>query len=378
MGPCVTLPLYPPHMSSVHGLPGIGRIGLVLPTGTRTSSTTEGALGVGREAGGRRGRPATRGANHEGAGDHLGTFDMIAELARHAERTGFDALWVEDGAHQELEACSVLGALAMVVVRPSLGVLVADPFRRHPSMLAKQVTTVDVLAGGRAVLGIAPPTGPARQFAEVLQVVRALFTVDAPTWTGQWYRLAGAANRPPPTRPGGCPVLVGPVHNDPDATGVGSEGRPGDGADGGSPSDDVGLELAARYADGVIFAGGADGVARAADRLSRWCQEVGRNLSGLTLLWAGDVEAGPSLGGELRSLVDAGIQGFAVRITPRRAAGPGSSSPAVVLPDPDDMTVVAGALRGVVGCGERPAGATGRSATDRSTASPPGPCGPGT
>jgi len=347
-------------MASDHGVPDIGRIGLVLPTGIGLVSPT-----------------GTTAANRVGGGAAPGTFPMLAELARHAERSGFDALWVEDGTHHVLEACSVLGALAMVVDRSSLGVLVADPFRRHPSILAKQVTTVDVLAGGRAVLGIAPPAGPIGRFAEVLQVVRAVFTVDAPTWTGRWYRLAGAANRPPPARPGGCPVLAGPVHVAPDPIGVGPAGRPGDGGDGGSPSGDVGLEQAARYADGVIFAGGVHAVARAVDRLSRWCRQVGRDASELTLLWVGEVDVAPSLGTKLRSLIDVGIQGLAVRIGPRHASGPGGSSPAVLFPHPDDVTAVADVLRGIVGSGAWPDGGQAR-ATDRPTASPPGLPGHGT
>lgn len=369
-------------MSSDHGAPGIGRIGLVLPTGSWTPSTTGVAPGADGEARGRPGTPATGDASRVGVGDRPGTFEIVAELARHAERTGFDALWVEDRADHELEACSVLGGLAMVVDRPSLGVLVADPYRRYPSTFAKQVTTVDVLAEGRVVVATAPPLGPTPRFAEVLQVVKALFTADAPTLSGQWYRLAGAANRPPPTRPGGCPVLVGPVQveavrGEPDPTGPSSGQRVGDGA-GGSPSVDTWLELAARHADGLIFAGGPDAVAGAVDRLSRRCQAVGRDPSGLALLWAGDVEAAPSLGEHVRGLVNAGIQGFAVRIAPRQTTGSGRSSPVVAFPDPEDMTTVAAALRDVAGSAGQRGSATGRSATGRWAASRPGQRGPGT
>jgi len=320
----------PDHGLPDHGLPDIGRIGLVLPTGIGLVLPT-----------------GTAAANREGGGDDPGTFQMLVELARHAERTGFDALWVEDGTHHALEACSALGALAMITDRPSLGALVADPFRRHPSTFAKQMTTVDVLTGGRAALGIAPPAGPVRQFAEVLQVVRALFTVDAPTWGGRWYRLDGAANRPPPVRAGGCPILVGPVDTAPDPAGSYSGRRAGDVDGSGSPAD--GLGPAARWADGVIFGGSADAVAPVVDRLFRYCRQVGRDASELTLLWTGEVAVGSTLEAQLHRMVDAGIQGFAARIAPRpaRSGADGSGRPAV-FPDPDDVTAVAGVLRAVV------------------------------
>lgn len=377
-------------MSSDDGPRGIGRIGLVLPTGAWDRP------GDGEAAADR--------VDRSDRADRSHGFDVLAGLARHAERAGFDGLWVDDRAggrpsdarglprepqhphggeldrvNAGPEACSVLGALAMITDRPSLGALVADPFRRHPSTLAKQMTTVDVVAHGRALLGIAPPAPPGRpgrpassagptpvrgeeeeaqaRFAEVLRVARSLFTDDAPTWSGRWYRLAGAANRPRPVRAGGCPILVGPVATAADPSGSFPGRRTGDGDRGGSQAD--GLEPAARWADGVIFAGGADAVAPAVDRLARHCRRVGRDVSELTLLWTGEVEVASSLDVELRRMVDAGIQAFAVRITARtaRSAATGSAR-AAACPDLGDVTAVAGVLRAVVGG----LGATGRPA----------------
>ncbi|MHB1548410.1 MAG: hypothetical protein ACYCX8_06700, partial [Acidimicrobiales bacterium] len=86
---------------------------------------------------------------------------------------------------------------------------------------------------------------------------------------------------------------------------------------------------------------------------------VGRDVSELTLLWTGEVEVASSLDVELRRMVDAGIQAFAVRITARtaRSAATGSAR-AAACPDLGDVTAVAGVLRAVVGG----LGATGRPA----------------
>ncbi len=91
-------------------------------------------------------------------------FDRLATLALAAEANGFDSLWVPDHFTQmtresevgetSLEAYTTLAALAVVTSTLRLGTSVTSVTHRHPPILAKQIVTIDVISGGRAVLGI--------------------------------------------------------------------------------------------------------------------------------------------------------------------------------------------------------------------------------
>lgn len=97
-----------------------------------------------------------------GAGSRL--FDDTAQLALRAEAAGFDAVFVPDHLMQNsvgggpdapmFEAYTLLGALAAVTSTVQLGALVTPVTFRHPVLLAKAVTTLDVISEGRAILGI--------------------------------------------------------------------------------------------------------------------------------------------------------------------------------------------------------------------------------
>src|SRR4029077_15052797 len=97
------------------------------------------------------------------AGD-AGLFDEMEDLAQAAERAGFDSLWVADhlmqtpvvGARDQpmLECYTTLGALAAVTSRVHLGAFVGGAAYRNPGLLAKAVTTLDVISHGRAVFGM--------------------------------------------------------------------------------------------------------------------------------------------------------------------------------------------------------------------------------
>ena len=94
---------------------------------------------------------------------------------------------------------------------------------RNPAHLAKIVTTLDIISAGRAILGIGaawydveheglgfdfPPAGERLdRLEEALQICRAMFTEEAPTFDGRYYRIHEARNVPPPVQPGGPPIL---------------------------------------------------------------------------------------------------------------------------------------------------------------------------
>jgi F420-dependent oxidoreductase-like protein len=219
-----------------------------------------------------------------GHADAAGLFERVASIATTAEDAGFDSLWVMDhffqipmvGALDEpmFEAYTLLGALAARTHTARLGALVTGVTYRNPALLAKQVTAIDVISGGRAVLGIgaawfdteheslgfAFPTLSERfeRLEDALQICRAMFTEDAPSFEGRHYRIEKAANRPRPIQPGGPPILVG-----------GSGERKT-------------LRLVAQYADACNLFGNVDVIRHKLDVLKGHCETVGRDYGEIT------------------------------------------------------------------------------------------------
>jgi alkanesulfonate monooxygenase SsuD/methylene tetrahydromethanopterin reductase-like flavin-dependent oxidoreductase (luciferase family) len=240
----------------------------------------------------------------------------LADIATTAERSGFDSVWVTDSAGEGLgrtgapgfEPYTVLGALATRTLTATLGAMVSPISARNPAVLAKIVTGLDVLSAGRAVLGVGmgalgaaisgkdsatgqklPPLSRPRppsddpggtrrvdrtsqldSLAEGLRICRAMFTEEAPTFEGDYYRIEAAHNRPRPVRAGGIPILVS----------GGDDGRHDRGEDEGV------LELVARYADAVTLVGGFDTVRDRLGTLDRLCVEVGRDPAAISRISA--------------------------------------------------------------------------------------------
>lgn len=206
-------------------------------------------------------------------------FDHVAELARAADESGFSSLWVMDHLNQldplggpdepMLEAYTLLGALAAVTSRVTLGTLVTGVTYRNPGLLAKMVITLDVISGGRAVLGIGaawhepehrafafdyPPIGERLDMLEeALQICRAMFREDGVSLEGAYFAVRDVRVVPRPVRPGGPPILVG----------GGGERRT--------------LKLVARYADACNIFGDAATVRHKVEVLHRHCADAGRD-----------------------------------------------------------------------------------------------------
>jgi F420-dependent oxidoreductase-like protein len=208
-------------------------------------------------------------------------FETVAGMAVAAEATGFESIWVMDHFYQlpmlggesqpMFEAYTLLGALAARTSAVGLGTLVTGVTYRNPAMLAKIVTTLDVISGGRAWLGIGaawhdlehealgfefPPVAERMdRLEEALQICRAMFRSEKPTFEGAHYRSKEALNLPPPIRPGGPRILIG----------GGGERRT--------------LRLVARYGDACNVFGDAATVRHKIEVLHRHCDEVGRDPS---------------------------------------------------------------------------------------------------
>ncbi len=211
-------------------------------------------------------------------------FERVAGVAVTAEEAGFDSVWVMDHFYQienvgprtdpMLEAYTLLGALAARTRRASLGTMVTGVTYRNPALLAKTVTTLDVVSSGRAILGIGaawnddehqglgfqfPPVGERMERLEdALRICRAMFTETAPTVTGTHHSIDAALNEPRPVRPGGIPILVG---------GTGERRT---------------LRLVAQYADACNLFGDVETIRHKLAVLDRHCQDVGRDPAEIT------------------------------------------------------------------------------------------------
>jgi F420-dependent oxidoreductase-like protein len=159
----------------------------------------------------------------------------LAEIGQCADDAGFTSLWVMDhffqiqyagpAEHPMLEGYSALSFLAGVTKRVALGTLVTGVHYRHPGILAKTVTALDVLSGGRAWLGIGAgwyereslglgvPFPPLKdrfeQLEEALQIVLQMWSDTVAPFAGKHYQLAETLNQPQPVRKPRPPIMIG-------------------------------------------------------------------------------------------------------------------------------------------------------------------------
>jgi F420-dependent oxidoreductase-like protein len=218
-----------------------------------------------------------------------GLFEHVAGLAAAGEDAGFSSLWVMDhfwqlpalgGPDQPmLEGYTLLGGLAARTRTASLGTLVTGVTYRNPALVAKTVTTLDIVSAGRAVLGIgaawyeeehqglgfAFPRAGERldRLEEALRICRAMFTEDRPSFAGRYYRIDEARNVPRPVQSGGPPIMVG---------GSGEKRT---------------LRLVAEYADLCNIFGSPATVRRLLDVLAGHCAAIDRDPSAIRNTWLG-------------------------------------------------------------------------------------------
>jgi alkanesulfonate monooxygenase SsuD/methylene tetrahydromethanopterin reductase-like flavin-dependent oxidoreductase (luciferase family) len=213
-----------------------------------------------------------------GTGLVLHRFDAAAAAA--AERAGVGALWVHDD-------LTLLAALAVSTTTAALGALV-DVTHRTPAIVAKQVTTIDLLSHGRARFAVGGDD--AGQVEEALSILRGMFRDDRPAFAGRYWSIDGACNRPGPRQPGGPSILVA-----------------------GHPA------LAVGHADGAVLTRGADDVRGDLAELAYRCDESGRDRASLCTLWWPPAPAGPDVLREATTLP--GLDGIVLDGGPVDRAG---------------------------------------------------------
>ena len=242
----------------------------------------------------------------------------LAEIARTAEEAGFASIWVMDHFFQiqyvgqpdepMLESYTALGYMAGVTKRIRLGTMVTGVVYRHPGILVKEVSTLDVLSRGRAYLGIGAawnerealglgvPFPPLKErferLEETLQIAKQMWSGKVAPYEGKHYRLTETLNSPQPVTKPHPPILIG---------GSGEKRT---------------LKLVAKYADACnLFAAmGVDELRRKLNILKSYCQEIGRPYDEIerTVLGTVNLSPGNMTSGQVietcRNLADNGIQ----------------------------------------------------------------------
>jgi probable F420-dependent oxidoreductase len=218
------------------------------------------------------------------------SFDAVAGWARRAEALGFDSVWVSDHfflslgryggpdrPQGSLEPLTTLAGLAAVTERVRLGTLVLCASFRHPAVLAKQATALDLLSGGRVELGLGAgwyreefdafgyrfgTVGERfRILEETARALGVLLPGGPATFEGRHVALRDAYNHPPPAQRPRPPIWIG--------------------AKGGERA----LRLAARHADGwnTVWRWSPRAYGERVAAARRICEEEGRDPSTLRL-----------------------------------------------------------------------------------------------
>ena len=215
------------------------------------------------------------------AGGPAGIGPGVADLALRAETLGVRTLsvmdhffqmdWMAPAEDPMLECYTALAFVAGGTSTLRLRTLVTGVTYRHPGILAKTVTTLDVVSGGRAELGIGaawyerehrglgvpfPPTAERfERLEETLQICLQMWSDDDGPYTGRHYSLEATLCRPEPVSSPRPRIMIG-----------GSGERKT-------------LRLVAQYADACNIFGGPAEVAHKVDVLRRHCDDVGRDVA---------------------------------------------------------------------------------------------------
>lgn len=204
-------------------------------------------------------------------------WDAVLDQAKHVEDTGWDGIYLadhfmpnaEDNSGPTQECWTSMAAIAAATSRVRIGSLVSGNTYRHPAVLAKMAAQVDIISGGRAVLGLGAGWqlneheaygidfhtlgGRMRRLEESAQIVKSLFQNDRTDFHGKAYTIRNAPLAPKPVQAGGPPLLIG----------GGGEKRT--------------LRIAALYADEWNVWGSPNTLARKGQILEQHCEDVGRD-----------------------------------------------------------------------------------------------------
>lgn len=212
-------------------------------------------------------------------------FEPIARQAKEADASRFDRVMVMDHFYQlpglgdpddyMLECYTLLAALARETSRVRLGSLVTGNTYRHPAVLAKTITALDIVSEGRALLGIGAGwyeiehdsfgiefgtfSDRFEKLEEALQIILPMLAGERPTLDGEHYQVSEAINQPGPVNR--IPVMIG---------GSGEKKT---------------LRMVAQYADESNLIAAPEDIPRKLEALDGHCERLGRDRSEITVSW---------------------------------------------------------------------------------------------
>jgi F420-dependent oxidoreductase-like protein len=223
----------------------------------------------------------------------------LMDTVQTADQGGFDSLWVLDHFFQlggwlgepeteMIEGYTTLGFFAGITEKIKIGLLVGGVIYRHPAIVIKSVSTLDVLSGGRAYFGIGaawnehettslgmtfPPTAERfERLEEILQIAKHMWSGNTAPYEGKRYQLPYPVNNPQPLSQPHPPILIG---------GMGPKKT---------------LRFVAQYGDACNFFGGHEDelIKERLEILKGHCQAVGRPYEEIekTILQTADFEEG--------------------------------------------------------------------------------------
>ena len=237
----------------------------------------------------------------------------LRRVARDAERAGMASFWVMDHFFQihvigppeneMLEGWTALAHVAAITDKITLGTMVTGVTYRHPGVLVKTATTLDVLSGGRAWFGVGaawneeehaglgvpyPPLGERfERLEETLRIAHQMWRGDESAFGGTHYSLERPLNSPQALSSPHPKVLVG---------GTGEKKT---------------LRMVAQYADACnIFEMGVDGVRHTLDVLQQHCAILGRDYADIEKTSLGRLSLSKTGGGGSQTVEEA-VERFA-------------------------------------------------------------------
>jgi F420-dependent oxidoreductase-like protein len=214
-------------------------------------------------------------------GQQFASWDEIVRIWQRAEMLGYDTAWTYDHFAAVmmdpfdpcLEAWSCLAALAVNTTRIRIGTLVTGNTYRHPAILSKIATTVDIISGGRLEFGIGSgwyepehtmfglrlgsPRERCERLDEALTVIRALWRERYTTVNGTHYQLSAAIAEPKPVQQPYPPITV---------AGAGEKRL---------------LPIVARHADGWSSFGSPEVYRKKTEVLRRYCEAEQRDCDAI-------------------------------------------------------------------------------------------------
>ncbi|MEM2904840.1 MAG: TIGR03560 family F420-dependent LLM class oxidoreductase [Candidatus Bathyarchaeia archaeon] len=251
----------------------------------------------------------------------VATYPEVCDVALECQRLRYDSIWLNDHmyegwlprerhAHPYLDCWTLLPALAVSTRSIRLGTIVTSNTFRHPALLAKMSTTLDVISGGRLEFGIGagdlpiehetygfqyPPDGERiARLHEALQVILGMWTEEKPRFKGRFYEIREPPCWPKPVQKPHPPLWIGSI-----------SGRKRI------------VKLAAEFADNFNVLGGSpQSFKEKMETLDAYCRKIGRDPREIRRSWHGFVniteerQTIEETVRNLKAMADAGVQDF--------------------------------------------------------------------